>query len=104
MASGRPLYVDGYAHNGEPIMLTEFGGLAYVSDGGWGYTTVKTDAEYLSELARIFKILKKSEVIHGYCYTQLTDVEQEKNGLLNYDRTPKVSLKVLRNIVLNGEC
>lgn len=38
----------------------------------------------------------------GYCYTQFTDVMQEKNGLLTEDRTPKVPLEKIR--ALNGIC
>ena len=35
----------------------------------------------------------------GFCYTQLTDVEQEKNGLFNYeDRTPKFDMEIISAI------
>ncbi|MFM9282402.1 hypothetical protein [Paenibacillus jiagnxiensis] len=44
-----------------------------------------------------------SPVIEGFCYTQLTDVEQEINGLLTYDRVPKVPLADIRKIVCNEE-
>ena len=33
----------------------------------------------------------------GYCYTQLTDIEQEQNGIYNYDRTPKFDADAIRN-------
>ena len=36
----------------------------------------------------------------GYCYTQLTDVFQEANGLLDMNRTPKVNLEEIRRINL----
>lgn len=39
-----------------------------------------------------------SGVVQGYCYTQLTDVEQEINGLLTYDRVPKLPLELIRAI------
>ncbi len=39
-----------------------------------------------------------SQVLSGYCYTQLTDVEQEINGLLTYDRKPKCDLSIIRAI------
>jgi len=39
-----------------------------------------------------------SRVLHGYCYTQLTDVEQEINGLLTYDRKPKCDLSKIKEI------
>ncbi|MGG1679575.1 hypothetical protein ACIFOT_28220 [Neobacillus sp. NRS-1170] len=44
------------------------------------------------------KAVYESHSLHGYCYTQLTDVEQEINGLLMYDRTPKCDLKKIRMI------
>lgn len=45
-----------------------------------------------------FTVLELGDHIWGYCYTQLTDVEQEQNGIFYYDRTPKFDLKVLHNI------
>ena len=42
--------------------------------------------------------LKHSKVLVGFCYTQITDVEQEINGLLTYDRKPKVDLKIIKEI------
>lgn len=44
-----------------------------------------------------------SPVIQGYCYTQLTDVEQEINGMLTYDRKPKAPLAALRAIMTNEQ-
>lgn len=41
-----------------------------------------------------------ASALHGYCYTQLTDVEQEINGILTYDRKPKCDLKIIREINL----
>jgi len=38
--------------------------------------------------------------VQGFCYTQLTDVEQEINGLLTYDREPKIPLDVIRSIIV----
>ena len=35
------------------------------------------------------KHLRANRAIAGYCYTQLTDVEQEINGLMTYERKPK---------------
>ena len=37
--------------------------------------------------------------IMGLCYTQLTDVEQEQNGLYTYDRQPKVNLAIIHDIM-----
>jgi beta-galactosidase/beta-glucuronidase len=95
---GRILTLDGYPHRGQPIMLTEFGGISFpqgralAGQKTWGYTQVE-DAE---EFARLYEQLMDC-VIHtalfsGFCYTQFADTFQEANGLLNADRTPKIPL------------
>lgn len=91
----------GYQDEGQPIILSEFGGIAYKKDTGgkaWGYTVIASDKDYESELRRIYAAIKKSDCIVGICYTQLTDVEQEVNGLLTYDREPKIELKTIKAI------
>jgi beta-galactosidase/beta-glucuronidase len=96
----RPVYAPGYGYRGEPILVTEFGGIAFATadSESWGYRTV-SDAEGLLERygALVFALLG-SEVVQGFCYTQLTDVEQEINGLLTYDRRPKADLSCIREI------
>ncbi|HZJ89355.1 MAG TPA: glycoside hydrolase family 2 TIM barrel-domain containing protein [Bacilli bacterium] len=95
----RPIYVPGYKHRGEPILLTEFGGISYAIDqDGWGYSAVKSGATLVKEYKRIMQDIKNSSALAGYCYTQLTDVEVEINGLLTYTRQPKVSLMAIRRI------
>ena len=42
--------------------------------------------------------IKNSKVLLGYCYTQICDVEQEINGLLTYDRVPKVDVEIIKKI------
>lgn len=89
-------YAQGYEYEGQPIVMSEFGGTAYVRDaenGCWGYGVgVKNDEEYLNRFGSLIKAIEKMN-ISGYCYTQITDVEQEVNGLLLPDRTPKVALE-----------
>lgn len=97
----RNIYVNGYENKGEPIMLTEFGGIAYDIDetsSGWGYTSVRSEEDFLEDYERIIDAIYNSKVLHGFCYTQLTDVEQEINGLLTYDRKPKVNLDKIKEI------
>lgn len=100
MPAGRQIYADGYAYDGEPILITEFGGLAYAADGdkGWGYTTIASDEEFVETYARILKDIGDSDAIFGYCYTQLCDVEQEVNGLLTEDRKYKVDPAKVKEI------
>ncbi len=99
--ANRNIYVKGYENKGEPIMLTEFGGIAYDvenTSSGWGYTSVKNEEDFLEDYERIIDAIYNSKVLHGFCYTQLTDVEQEINGLLTYDREPKVSFEKIKEI------
>ena len=91
----------GREYAGQPVMLSEFGGTAFCADAAgeaWGYgSAVKDEAEYLARLRSLFLAAKKMPIA-GYCYTQLTDVQQEVNGLLKEDRTPKVPLEEIRKI------
>ena len=90
-----------WEYAGAPIVLSEFGGTAFRADASgeaWGYgSAVKDGKEYLSRLHALFTAAKKMPIV-GYCYTQLTDVQQEVNGLLKEDRTPKVPLEEIRKI------
>jgi len=54
-------------------------------------------------LPLVFKAVHSSTAIVGFCYTQLTDVEQEVNGLLTKDRIPKREVEVIRDIVVKGK-
>jgi beta-galactosidase/beta-glucuronidase len=95
----KPIYVSGYAHRGEPILVTEFGGIAFSGDEqGWGYSTVSDAHEFLERYESLIKALLRSGPVQGFCYTQLTDVEQEINGLLTYDRKPKMDPARVRDI------
>jgi beta-galactosidase/beta-glucuronidase len=97
-----PVYVAGHRYRGEPIMITEFGGIAFSGDAqGWGYSTVAGVEEFLEHYESLIEVRLQSEPVQGFCYTQLTDVEQEVNGLLTYDRKPKVDPARVREI--NGK-
>ncbi|MEW6704057.1 MAG: glycoside hydrolase family 2 TIM barrel-domain containing protein [Pseudomonadota bacterium] len=99
---GRILTLDGYPHRGQPIMLTEFGGIAYVKkpEPGvkqtWGYTRAKTDQEFERMYAELLEVVIHTPLFSGFCYTQFADTFQEANGLLCADRTPKIPLETLR--------
>lgn len=96
----RDLYTTGFTHQGQPILLTEYGGVAFrKSDAaGWGYSTAGDEAEFVQRFREIVEAVMASPVLQGYCYTQLTDVEQEINGLLTYDRQPKTDLNTIAAI------
>ncbi len=96
---GRILTLDGYPHRGQPIMLTEFGGIAYDKSGlagreeVWGYCKVESDEAFLEKYRQVLKVVSNIAMFSGFCYTQFADTFQEANGLLSADRTPKLPLE-----------
>ena len=99
-AAGRDLFAGTFSYQGQPILLTEFGGIGFDVSGekGWGYTSVQNEEEFVEDYKRIMKAVYASAALRGFCYTQLTDVEQEINGLYTYDRKPKADPKRIREI------
>jgi beta-galactosidase/beta-glucuronidase len=101
--NGRAALIDGYKYNGAPLYLSEFGGIAYIPPGtkvpgeSWGYSGVeKTQAAAFARLSQLFDGIAKLPNFVGFCYTQLTDVEQEVNGRLTYDRKPKFDVEKIK--------
>ena len=97
----RTIVLPDYHRDGEPIMLTECGGISYapaVGEQWFGYGTVGEQTEFLAKYDDLIGAILDCPTIAGFCYTQLTDTEQETNGLLREDRTPKLSLESLRAI------
>jgi hypothetical protein len=65
----------------------------------WGYSGVeKTAEDAVARLRGLYEGIARIPVIGGICYTQLTDVEQEVNGLMTYDRKPKFDTKAIKEI------
>ena len=69
-----------------------------VRGDGWGYSNVPDSEQFLRTYRRMVQALMSTGPVEGFCYTQLTDVEQEQNGLLTFDRRPKHSLDAIREI------
>lgn len=97
---GRILTLDGYPHRGQPIILSEFGGIAFSHrDTGdtvsWGYIKIKDRAEFTETFAALMEVVRTTAMFSGFCYTQFTDTFQEANGLLYADRTPKLPIKTI---------
>ncbi len=103
--AGRALYVTGYAYRMEPIIISEFGGISFTKDDseGWGYSTAHSEEDFLSRLKAVVHPILKSPHVQGFCYTQLTDVEQEINGLVTYERKPKADFQEIYNIICGIE-
>ncbi len=86
---------------GEPVMLTEFGGISYAPAAGerWhGYGTVTSPEAFQAKYGELLDAVLDAPTVAGFCYTQLTDTEQETNGLLTADRMPKLDPAALRAI------
>ncbi|GAA3413356.1 glycoside hydrolase family 2 protein [Paenibacillus hodogayensis] len=95
-------FADGYSYKGQPIIISEFGGIAFKSDKGWGYgEQVHSEEAFLERFRGIHEAIKATDYIVGYCYTQITDVQQEVNGLLTEERKPKVPIEKIREINLS---
>ena len=95
---GRAMALEGFAYTDHPVVLSEFGGIAYSSEtkSGWGYSRATDAAGFLDKYSALMLALWACrDGLAGYCYTQLTDTFQEKNGVLFMDRSPKADLKAL---------
>jgi beta-galactosidase/beta-glucuronidase len=94
---GRMLVLDGSSHADQPLMLTEFGGIALAkSDGGtWGYSVSTTAEDFARRYTELLATVRALGLLAGFCYTQFADTYQEANGLLYADRTPKIPLRQL---------
>ena len=94
-AVGKMVLSEGRSYGGEPVFLSEFGGIA-MEDGkkeSWGYNEKAAGPEAFAErLSKLTGAVNRIGGLAGFCYTQLTDVEQETNGLLYADRTPKMEV------------
>ena len=102
---GRILTLDGYPHRGQPIVLSEFGGIAFLpatkgqDQKGWGYTRTVTRAEFSALFESLLEAVISAPLFSGFCYTQFADTFQEKNGLLTADRRPKLPLAQIARVV-----
>lgn len=97
----RWIMVPGFPYSGQPILATEFGGISFKKNEweGWGYSGAVNEEDFTERLRNVVEPMLQSPIIQGFCYTQFTDVEQEINGLLTYDRKPKLPLETIRAIV-----
>lgn len=110
----RPCYVQGHRPTGkEAFMVTEYGGIAFTNIGlqgdmggmqTWGYHGKVTDEEaFFARFQGVTDAIRELPYCEGYCYTQLTDVMQEINGLLTPDRQPKVNVERFAALNVNPE-
>lgn len=90
-------FPDRQSYDGKsPYMVSEYGGIKWsknrTNDASWGYgKDPETSEEFIARYCGLTQAIMSAKNIFGFCYTQLTDVEQEANGLYYYDRSPKFS-------------
>ncbi|MFJ4482817.1 glycoside hydrolase family 2 protein [Streptomyces longwoodensis] len=102
---GRPWSVP---YRGQPYFCSEFGGIWWdpqeaarasgnEADASWGYgERPRTEEEFLTRFEGLTGVLLDDPDMFGYCYTQLTDVFQEQNGLYRFDRSVKLDIERIR--------
>ncbi|NPV09713.1 MAG: beta-galactosidase [Anaerolineae bacterium] len=88
---------------GQPYWVSEYGGIWWnpgqVDQEAWGYgDRPRSVEEFVSRYRTLTQSLLRNPRVWGFCYTQLTDVEQEVNGLYYYDRSPKFTDEVMQRI------
>jgi beta-galactosidase/beta-glucuronidase len=95
----------GATHNlSAPIICTEFGGIniarnAASGEKDWGYTTASSPEDLLKRIEKMMMGVVEGGLICGFVYTQLTDIEQEVNGLYTPDRKEKLAARKVKRIV-----
>ena len=91
-------------YNGQPYFVSEFGGIwwnpnAKPGENSWGYgERVKNLDEFYARFEGLFNVLLDDPKMFGYCYTQLTDVYQEQNGIYTFDRREKFDMDRIRAV------
>lgn len=104
--AGRRLYAGESGYEGEPVLVSEFGGIAFEGDSEdshWGYSTASGPEDFIAKVRAMCLALGPDSALVGFCYTQLTDTMQEVNGLLDENRKPKAPLGDLRAAILGLE-
>ncbi len=85
-----------------PFFISEFGGIGWYEDQqeeSWGYGDhPQSKEEFYERFEGLVNALLDNRYMFGYCYTQLTDIEQEKNGVFTYDRSEKFDAERLHQI------
>lgn len=93
----------GGSPSGIPFLISEFGGIGWFErkpgEKSWGYGNMPaTREEWMARYKGLVDALLDNPNLFGFCYTQLTDVEQEKNGVFTFDRSPKFELEWMKGV------
>lgn len=97
---GNLAFAKDFEYHGQPVIISEYGGIAFDSgQEGWGYgNKVSTPEEFINRFEAITTAIQELPYVCGYCYTQVTDVQQEINGLMDMERNFKVDPAIIREI------
>lgn len=101
--SHKMLTLPGARVDGQAIMITEFGGLTLQTDpaaDSWGYGSAAHADDMLARYTALVGALLGSSALAGFCYTQLTDTQKERNGLLTVSRQPKIEPAKIRAVTM----
>jgi len=92
-------YRAGQSWQAIPFFVSEYGGIGWNVSGGWGYGGIPKSLDaFYARYQGLTDALLDNRYLFGYCYTQLTDIEQEQNGMYSYDRKPKFDVERIRKI------
>lgn len=95
-------FANGFHYEGQPILFDEFCGIGFdleKNEEAWGYgEEAEGEEEFLNRYSSLIKTASECPYLAGWCMTQLSDVYQEKNGLVTFARTPKADVKKLKSI------
>ena len=99
-SSHKSAFANGFVYKGQPIIISEYGGIAFNNDdSGWGYgNKVNTKEDFIRRFDEITTAVKEVPYCCGFCYTQVSDVQQEINGLMDMERNFKVDPAVIKEI------
>jgi beta-galactosidase/beta-glucuronidase len=97
---GRVLILDQDRPPEQPIVLSEFGGIALSNDQKttWGYSRAESEKTLASKYSKLMTTIHSLGILAGFCYTQFADTYQEANGLLYADRRPKFPLDQIARV------
>lgn len=95
-----------FAYKGQPYIVDEYGGVKFIpedrqafADNSWGYGQEPASRqEAYDRIRELTAALLSMPELSGYCYTQLTDIEQEQNGIYNYDRSTKFDMDEINSV------
>jgi len=90
-------YADNQTRN-LPFFISEYGGIGWnLDEKAWGYGNTPESVEaFYARYEGLTKVLRDNRYMFGFCYTQLTDIEQEQNGVYTYQREPKFDIAPIR--------